>query len=600
MALARINGPMLQANLERQGQNISIDAAAFFDVNNYRVGINNSSPQYTLDVNGTAHMGNFYIVGNTLSTVNGSSIVGNVAFSNVVSFANTINATSPYTGTITVAGGVGIAQDLWVGGNVYANAVVSENISILSVIDPLLYLTSNAPYPYNYDLGFYSHFVGGSGNVYQHTGLVRNHIDNHWYLFSNTPEPTGSTVDLANSRVILDTLTAGGAIFANSTPSTNNSTGALVVTGGVGVGGNINVLGSNGNAIVTTANVWTGYIFANANINTTGSFVGNLTGNVVGTVLTPYQPNITTVGTLANLAVTANTATGNILTNGLFYANGVVWNFGSTYANANVASYLLTYTGNLSPGNVTSVFYGNVHADVITPYQTTVTVFNNTGAIGIPSGSNVQYPTSNVAGYLRYNNTISTLEFYNGTGWVSITNSISDQTITPDGVNQNFALTQVTTAAGILVSINGTVQRPGVAYTVSGTTITFTEVPLVTDIVDVRYIATAVSSTLDYEIVDTGNITVNVANTIVDSFSNTQYRSARYMISSTSLYDSQFSEIMLVQNGATVVVNTIGNVRTGANTITYSANVNNGTVNLLAAGSTALNQLRIQRTYFNI
>ena len=600
MALARINGPMLQANLERQGQNISIDAAAFFDVNNYRVGINNSSPQYTLDVNGTAHMGNFYIIGNTLSTVNGSSIVGNVAFSNVVSFANTINATSPYTGTITVAGGVGIAQDLWVGGNVYANAVVSENISILSVIDPLLYLTSNAPYPYNYDLGFYSHFVGGSGNVYQHTGLVRNHIDNHWYLFSNTPEPTGSTVDLANSWVILDTLTAGGAIFANSTSSTNSSTGALVVTGGVGVGGNINVSGSNGNAIVTTANVWTGYIFANANINTTGSFVGNLTGNVVGTVLTPYQPNITTVGTLANLAVTANTATGNILTNGLFYANGVVWNFGSTYANANVASYLSTYTGNLSPGNVTSVFYGNVHADVITPYQTTVTVFNNTGAIGIPSGSNVQYPTSNVGGYLRYNNTISTLEFYNGTGWVSITNSISDQTITPDGVNQNFALTQVTTAAGILVSINGTVQRPGVAYTVSGTTITFAEVPLATDIVDVRYIATAVSSTLDYEIVDTGNVTVNVANTIIDSFSNTQYRSARYMISSTSLYDSQFSEIMLVQNGATVVVNTIGNVRTGANTITYSANVNNGTVNLLAAGSTALNQLRIQRTYFNI
>ena len=334
--------------------------------------------------------------------------------------------------------------------------------------------------------------------------------------------------------------------------------------------------------------------------NLYGNVTGNINGNVTGTVLTAYQPNITTVGTLNNLTVTANTVSGNIITNGLFYANGAAWNFGSTYGNANVAAYLPTYTGNLSPGNITSVFYGNVHADVITPYQTAVTVFNNTGAIGLPSGSNVQYPTSNVAGYLRYNNSISTLEFYNGSSWVAVTNSIADQTITPDGVNQTYNLIQTTTAAGILVSINGTVQRPGTAYTVSGTTITFTEVPLVTDIVDVRYIASAVSASLDFEIVDTGNVTVNVANTIVDSFSNTQYRSARYMISSTSLYDSQFSEIMLVQNGTTVVVNTIGNVRTGANTITYSANVNNGTVNLLAAGSTALNQLRIQRTYFNI
>ena len=80
MALARINGPMLQANLERQGQNISIDAAAYFDVNNYRVGINKSVPAYTLDISGNAHLGNLYILGNTISTDPGYKLnLGNIS-----------------------------------------------------------------------------------------------------------------------------------------------------------------------------------------------------------------------------------------------------------------------------------------------------------------------------------------------------------------------------------------------------------------------------------------------------------------------------------------------------------------------------------------
>ena len=539
MALARINGPMLQANLERQGQNISIDAAAYFDVNNYRVGINKSVPAYTLDISGNAHLGNLYILGNTISTDPGYKLnLGNIS-------------------NLQINGGA-------------ANYVI-------------------------YTDGAGNLTFGNLDTLSGLEGFTANYIT----LGSNT---VGVLASNAGSFTVNTTVTDSVATLNQILGNITNSAGSVIHVLGNISSGNIN------SGTITGAFYGNLYGNVTATGNISGTFVGNLygnvtgniNGNVTGTVLTAYQPNITTVGTLNNLTVTANTVSGNIITNGLFYANGAAWNFGSTYGNANVAAYLPTYTGNLSPGNITSVFYGNVHADVITPYQTAVTVFNNTGAIGLPSGSNVQYPTSNVAGYLRYNNSISTLEFYNGSSWVAVTNSIADQTITPDGVNQTYNLIQTTTAAGILVSINGTVQRPGTAYTVSGTTITFTEVPLVTDIVDVRYIATAVSSTLDYEIVDTGNVTVNVANTIVDSFSNTQYRSARYMISSTSLYDSQFSEIMLVQNGTTVVVNTIGNVRTGANTITYSANVNNGTVNLLAAGSTALNQLRIQRTYFNI
>ena len=95
MAIARINGPMLSSNLDRQGVNLAIDANLIYaDVTYRRVGISNSSPQYTLDVKGNAHLGNLYILGNTINSDAGATIAG------LVSFSGTTNATSPVTGTI--------------------------------------------------------------------------------------------------------------------------------------------------------------------------------------------------------------------------------------------------------------------------------------------------------------------------------------------------------------------------------------------------------------------------------------------------------------------------------------------------------------------
>jgi hypothetical protein len=54
MALGRISGPMLKANLERLGVNLAFDTdLLYLDVNASRIGINNTNPQYALDVNGS-------------------------------------------------------------------------------------------------------------------------------------------------------------------------------------------------------------------------------------------------------------------------------------------------------------------------------------------------------------------------------------------------------------------------------------------------------------------------------------------------------------------------------------------------------------------
>ena len=71
---------MLQNNLARQGVNIAIDAnLAYFDVNNRYVGINTQAPAYPLDLIGNAHLGNLYILGNTITSDTGKINLGSIA-----------------------------------------------------------------------------------------------------------------------------------------------------------------------------------------------------------------------------------------------------------------------------------------------------------------------------------------------------------------------------------------------------------------------------------------------------------------------------------------------------------------------------------------
>lgn len=350
-----------------------------------------------------------------------------------------------------------------------------------------------------------------------------------------------------------------------SVPSAANAGGNVVYVVGArytGVKGittfpNLTV---SGNIVVSNV-VLSGQIYGNVAGNINGNITGNLIGNVTGTILTDSQPYITSLGTLTSLAVAGNTTTGNAITTGSFY--------------------------------------GNIVADTISSYQTNVVVFTNQTAIRLPYGDESTRPPG-VAGYFRYNSHLATVEYYNGTTWVPFNNTIVDQQISPDGVNTDFALTQAATAAGLMVSINGTMQTPGVAYTVSGSTISFAEIPQITDLVDVRFIASAGTTTLDYDVVDTANITVGTSNVIVDSFNPTLYRSAKYMISSSNGTDASILEAFLVQNNGVTAISTSSNVNTGSNSLTFYANVYNGLVNFIVQGTTVSNKLRIQRTYFNV
>jgi cytoskeletal protein CcmA (bactofilin family) len=358
----------------------------------------------------------------------------------------------------------------------------------------------------------------------------------------------GGNINSKGSAVISGGLTVSGAIDSVST-----STGTIVVTGGIGASGNVN---------------------AGGNVTARGDFVTLGQANIFGNI-----------NANSSISVTNSLTVGSEI-----HAQGAVT--GSSFSG-------VTVTGNIQTDAITSV-----HGDItLTPGSSGVAAIVADTALGIPAGTAEQRPANPEPGYLRYNVDSGSIEWWTGSIWSSATSLITNQSILGDGTTDTFTLDQAATSVGMLVTINGTTQQPDVAYTVSGDEITFTEAPLPTDNIDVRFLATAgLTANVDVSVtyVNGGMITMGQGSAIIDSFNVQDYRSAKYSVSSATDWDSQLAEVLLTQNLGQVAVSALGVVNTGANTVSFSANIQNNTVTVWATATANLNKLRIQRTYFNL
>jgi hypothetical protein len=126
---------------------------------------------------------------------------------------------------------------------------------------------------------------------------------------------TGTLLTAAQPNITsvgtLTGITSSGAVnITNTTASTSTATGALKCSGGVGIGGNVNI-GGNIAAVNITGTLLTA---AQPNITSVGTLTNlAVSGTITGTLATAAQPNITSVGTLTNLAV-SGTITGTLAT----------------------------------------------------------------------------------------------------------------------------------------------------------------------------------------------------------------------------------------------------------------------------------------------
>jgi len=385
---------------------VSANIGAFQAYANTKIGTNSNSNLVVISTQ------------NSTSTTSGALVVaGGMGISSNVTFGgnsthagkfivNESTNSEPYimgSGAFYVAGGMSIGKDFWIGGNLYVANVISQTSTIIQVNDPLVYLKGNNN-PYNYDIGVFSDFTGGSLNKSQYTGAVRSYQTNEWVFFSNIDiAPAAGTVGLNNTKIIYDPVKVGNLVVANTTTSTSTTTGALIVRGGAGVAGNVytNTLyttqgvywAGNGQAFTSTTLANTAEITANLtsgqnvglNLTTTGVVAGNYgSATSIPTIVVDNKGRITSVtsnvvSTTINLA--GGSGSGSVAGGGTLTVNGTT-NQITTAVSASTIT--ISFAQDITaPGNVTVtgnlVVQGNtttLNTETLTVEDLNITIAN--------------------------------------------------------------------------------------------------------------------------------------------------------------------------------------------------------------------------------
>lgn len=109
---------------------------------------------------------------------------------------------------------------------------------------------------------------------------------------------------------------------------------------------------------------------------------------------------------------------------------------------------------------------------------------DDVGATGTPTGSTADRPSDPDTGDLRFNTDESKLEVYNGTAFVQLSTTgvvtVTQDSFTGDGSTVAFTMStsvESDQTQRIVVAVGNVYQNPASAYTLSGTTITFTSPP---------------------------------------------------------------------------------------------------------------------------
>ena len=365
-------------------------------------------PNGGISVSGAAN------IGSTVTVAGATQLNSTLGVGGITTFTNSTNATSITDGAVIIQGGASVLKDLYVGGNLYAANIVGVTANVITVEDPLLFLKPSYTFPYNYDIGIYSSFQGAglttAGNVLQHTGVVRHQETNTWTFASNLAEPGGGHVVFDNNTVY-DPIKAGNLELTVTTDATSATSGALIVAGGAGIGGNIF---HSGTRLDTSAS---NYLFASTPTTvdafkaatdleigaTSGTFTVN-NPTVVGTQTTQalYNTTATTVNafgaatgillgaTSGTLLVNNPTIVGSQTTQNVFNANATTVNaFGAATSLVLGATTGVSYlrTANITLPNVTDVVVGQTSLNFANTVATTVNAFGAATSLHLGSAT---------------------------------------------------------------------------------------------------------------------------------------------------------------------------------------------------------------------
>jgi hypothetical protein len=327
--------------------------------------ISQTSQILVIDINpANVFSANFSGVSGALANLNGTLTSNSNSQPNITSLGTLANLA--VTGNIT-------------GGNVYANSgTIGANL--------LTGTLTTAAQPNITSLGNLTNLtVTGNSNL--GNVATANIFSGDGGLLTNVNVSAGSTIlnGTSNVSVTLNgNVSAGVAGNANVfiiTGSGINANGYLTASGNI-TGGNANL----GNAV--TASYFIGNLYGNANTATTAD-----------TVTTNAQPNITSVGNLSSLIVTADITAGNVYANSGVVKGQYLYGDGSNITNITITagSSIVNGTSNVSipaaDGNVNTVVNGTTRLIATASGVNVVGTLNATGSITGNFGGNVTNAT---------------------------------------------------------------------------------------------------------------------------------------------------------------------------------------------------------------
>jgi hypothetical protein len=232
--------------------------------------------------------------------------------------AITINTQSSNTttGALVVNGGIGLLGNLNVGGNVAITGTITlggggntVSTSSLSVDNPMIFLGANNAADV-LDLGLVGEYTS-SGKKY--AGLVRDASDSGIFkLFANNSTRPNNAVNFSDANNVYGTLLVGTLRANSAISSTSNTTGTLVVTGGVGVSGNVYASSFTGNTGATVSSFTTDQTFtgaANTSVPTAWAvktYVDNNSGTLSWSIKTTANNNYLAVAGDSLMCDTSN------------------------------------------------------------------------------------------------------------------------------------------------------------------------------------------------------------------------------------------------------------------------------------------------------
>ena len=460
--------------------------------------------------------------------------------------------------------------------------------------------------------------------------------------FTNNSGATASNLAISSYA----NLTIGNLLMVNGgiLNVTGNITANLVGT----VYGNVSTLGniSSGNILAT------GFFYSNGQ-----PFVSSNYGNANVAVYLPTDPTI--VGINANVAganaaiVTANTAVVSYVNTlntamasnvaganaAIVTANAALKAYvdaantiqsgqittlqGQVYANANVASYLLSYSGNIAAGNltvtgnITTINYDTIlyteTANVLIANVLTVSgvniVANVTSLQSQITGANAAIVTANTAVVSYINSQITT----DATNWQANINAANAAIVTANTALKAYVDAANTIQSGQIVTLqgqvyananvasylttySGNITAANIYANTAGTTTTVANLVTASGVFwpngsPYSSGSGGSSSNSINPALYLGKVTANTTLTLIDTLPVTGNTRVSWRTTSYDSVNTQYrvSTIDSLNNGSSVFYNEYGVVlsNVGTTVATFTSNISGGNINLYATGNSA-------------